>query len=81
MVEQLAFAHPAHAGQGEGAQELCFVQQGEQLCAAQQGCGVEPAERGQRIGCGVWAADLGVVELAGAEQLALAHDHSHQQGT
>ena len=79
--QQLALVHQVRALQAvaEGRGDLRLAQHGEQLLQAQHGRVVEPAMVEQRFGGLVRTADLGVGQLAGAEQLALAHQHAHQQ--
>ncbi|MNZ44940.1 hypothetical protein D3C78_625790 [compost metagenome] len=60
-------------------QQLVLAQQGSDLCRLQQCLVAEPAAVDQRPGGRLDIADLGVLQLAGAEVAALAHDHAHQQ--
>ncbi|MCY1426260.1 hypothetical protein D9M71_420760 [compost metagenome] len=57
-------------GQGQQAEELREVQRGR--------C-VDPSRIHQRRRRSEGVADLGIAQLAGAEQRALAHHHAHQQ--
>ncbi|MNE11706.1 hypothetical protein D3C80_1044740 [compost metagenome] len=60
-------------------QQLVLAQQGGDLDRLQRCLLAEPAAVDQRLGGRLDIADLGVLQLAGAEVAALAHDHAHQQ--
>src|SRR5471032_43255 len=59
--------------------DLGLLQQLEQLVERDGRIVLDQAERGQRTGRFVRVADFRVDQFAGAEQLALAHDHAHEQ--
>src|SRR5471032_933863 len=59
--------------------DLGLLQQLEQLVERDGRVVLDQAERGQRTGRFVRVADFRVDQFAGAEQLALAHDHAHEQ--
>ena len=62
-------------------QSSAFAQQPTEIRETDVGVGVEPAPLDQGSRCLPRATDLGVVELAGPEEIALAHDHpDHQRG-
>ena len=64
----------------EQLRQFVLLQQAEQLRQFQGRLRVHPAQCQQRLHGGARVADLGIGQLAFAEQRALAHHHAHQQG-
>src|SRR5580704_14679875 len=79
---ELGFAYRSRrASQSQDAPELGLPQEPAEIREADARVGIEPTELDQGRRSLARAADLGVFELAGAEEIALTHDHpDHQRG-